>query len=308
MRHIGSISNERLALRFTDYLTTTGISAEAEQDTHSSQWLVWIHDEDRVDVAREELKKFLEAPEQPQYVQASSAAEKIRSDMVRQRREAARRTVEMRDRWRRSPAQRAPLVTAMIVVSVVCFVMTGFGLNAQTTVARALMFFDAGHQEDASWAQNPDPFVDIKAGQIWRALTPIFLHGSPLHILFNMYMLYQLGTIVESRRGPGFVALLAVLSGVTGNVMEMALTSTPVYLGGMSGVVYGLFGYLWIRSRLLPQEGIFVPPQIVMIMLGWMAMGFVLTSMHMANFAHLFGLLSGVAVAYVSVQWPRGRR
>jgi GlpG protein len=64
----------------------------------------------------------------------------------------------------------------------------------------------------------------------------------------------------------------------------------------MSGVVYGLFGYFWLRGRLDPSFGVNLQRSTVVILVGWMILGFVARDvMRMANWAHLGGLVVGMA-------------
>jgi GlpG protein len=74
----------------------------------------------------------------------------------------------------------------------------------------------------------------------------------------------------------------------------------------MSGVVYGLFGYLWIRGRFDPTFGVALPRSTVIILLAWMALGFA-GFMRMANIAHLGGLLVGMVWAALAVFRARSR-
>src|SRR5207253_2404761 len=80
----------------------------------------------------------------------------------------------------------------------------------------------------------------LKRGQVWRVLTPAFIHFSILHLMFNMFWLLDLGTMIETRRGTLKLLGLVLLSGILGNLGEY-FWSGP-FFGGMSGVVYGLFG------------------------------------------------------------------
>jgi len=80
----------------------------------------------------------------------------------------------------------------------------------------------------------------ILAGQYWRLITPMFLHGSPLHIGFNMYALVIIGTGLERRFGHGRFLLLYVLGAIGGNVMSFMLS--PVDSLGASTAIFGLLG------------------------------------------------------------------
>ena len=63
----------------------------------------------------------------------------------------------------------------------------------------------------------------IVGGQLWRLITPMFLHGSPLHIAFNMYALFALGPALESYYGHGRYLTLYLLSGFAGNVISFPI-------------------------------------------------------------------------------------
>lgn len=80
----------------------------------------------------------------------------------------------------------------------------------------------------------------ILAGQLWRFVTPMFLHGSLLHIGFNMYALVIIGLPLEKRFGH-FRFLLLYLSGAfAGNVFSFLLTDNPSL--GASTAIFGLLG------------------------------------------------------------------
>ncbi|NOX63612.1 MAG: rhomboid family intramembrane serine protease [Chloroflexi bacterium] len=78
----------------------------------------------------------------------------------------------------------------------------------------------------------------IAAGQYWRLITPILLHGSLMHIGFNMYALYILGPGLERFYGPWRFLLLYLLGGFAGNVFSMIFTPQPSL--GASTAVFGL--------------------------------------------------------------------
>ena len=92
----------------------------------------------------------------------------------------------------------------------------------------------------------------IRAGQLWRFFTPMLLHGSILHIGFNMYALYIFGIGLERRYGHGRFLLLYILSGFAGSVFSFLFSSA--YSIGASGAIFGLVaaeGIFLIQNRKL---------------------------------------------------------
>lgn len=96
-------------------------------------------------------------------------------------------------------------------------------------------------------------FGKIREGEVWRLFTPCLLHGSFLHILFNMIWLWVLGRPIEQRIGPWKTILFTLLIGISTNTVQY-LVSGPFFLG-YSGVVMGLAGFIWMRERIAPWEG-----------------------------------------------------
>lgn len=80
----------------------------------------------------------------------------------------------------------------------------------------------------------------IRAGELWRFITPVFLHGSLAHIFFNMYALLAIGGFLERQFGHGRFALLYFLGAFSGNVFSFLLTDG--YSVGASTAVFGLIG------------------------------------------------------------------
>lgn len=141
----------------------------------------------------------------------------------------------------------------------------------------------------------------LTSGQIWRLLSPAFLHFGWMHLIFNMLWLWYFGRQIESLQGSGRMLLILLLSGVGANLAQYA-TGTVLF-GGMSGVDFALLGYVWLMSRRAPGSGFFVPQMLVVFMLGWML--FTMTDMaaavgfgNVANEAHLGGLIVGLALGW----------
>lgn len=137
----------------------------------------------------------------------------------------------------------------------------------------------------------------VTSGQIWRLLSPAFLHFGWTHLIFNLMWVWYFGKQIEMLQGSKMLLLLLVVAGISANLAQY-MTGTVLF-GGMSGVVYALLGHVWLMSRRVPASGFFVPQMLVVFMLGWMV--FTMTDLagsvgfgNVANEAHLGGLLVGL--------------
>jgi GlpG protein len=139
-------------------------------------------------------------------------------------------------------------------------------------------------------------------------ISPIFLHFGWLHIFFNMWWLKDLGSAIERVFSPLYLLAMVLLIGVGSNFLEW-LASGPVRFGGMSGVVYGLLAFIWLRGRFDPRFPYRLPSQLVTFMLVWLGLGFAMEKqLHFANWVHLGGLLLGGAWGFLSSGYlGRGR-
>lgn len=142
------------------------------------------------------------------------------------------------------------------------------------------------------------PFADILGGEVWRLVTPIFLHFGVLHLLFNMMWLWDLGRSIEYLKGRGFLLLFVLTTGVLSNLAQYAITGNPNF-GGMSGVVYALLGYAWIQGRVNPAFGMALHQSTVMMMLVWYVLCWTGLMGPIANWAHTAGLLVGMAWGFL---------
>lgn len=141
----------------------------------------------------------------------------------------------------------------------------------------------------------------LSSGQVWRLLSPVFLHFGWMHLLFNMLWLWVFGRQVEQRQGRGRFILLLLATGIGGNLAQYG--AGTVLFGGMSGVDFGLMAYVWLMSRRRPESGFFIPQMLVVLMFGWLV--FAMTSVaglfglgNVANEAHLGGLVVGLALGW----------
>jgi GlpG protein len=305
MRQIGTLKSEQDARRFAAHLTAQGVSANAEQDRDG--WVIWVRDEDHLEEAKDELQKFKLDPTDRRYRSAERDAEAVRREEAKKREQASKNVVVMRGRWGSGMgrSRKTPLVFVLIVLSVAVGMLTGLESQPTNSTLRQLEFSDSIHRVDETW--NGDAFAEVRQGQVWRLITPMFLHFGAMHLVFNMYMLYYLGAQVEDRRGTVTLAVLVLVIAAASNLAQ-ALIVGP-WFGGMSGVDYGLFAYVWMKTMYEPGAGMYVSPMTALLLIGWLFLGILMPEMHMANAAHGAGLVAGAAIGYAPVLWSaiRGR-
>lgn len=304
MRQIATSRDEAAVRKFCDYLLTLKIATRLLPEGEGTG--LWVCDEDKVDLARREYQRFLEAPGDPRFDQAPVTAREIRRTEERKEKDYRVRTTRLRDRMDgAATAADRPMTIALIVIAVLVTLGSNFG-SAKSAISQALSiapFDEVG-------------LASLSSGEVWRALTPIFLHFDILHLAFNAMMMLSLGGRVEASRGTlRFLALVVVL-GVASNVCEYYLqwniSKNPPLLwdenprfGGLSGVVYGLLGYTWMKMRFSPELRLGVGRETLLIMLGWFAL--CLTGMlgPIANVAHASGLVLGMMIGAVPRSWRR---
>jgi rhomboid protease GluP len=138
----------------------------------------------------------------------------------------------------------------------------------------------------------------IIGGQLWRLITPMFLHGSILHVAFNMYALFALGPGLESYYGHGRYLTLYLLSGFAGNVISFLFSGNPSL--GSSTAIFGLIGAEAIflfrnRSILGSMAQRALTNVIVIIAINLM---FGAATPGIDNWGHMGGLLGGTFFAW----------
>ena len=137
----------------------------------------------------------------------------------------------------------------------------------------------------------------ILGGEIWRLITPVLLHGSILHIAFNMYALQAFGPGLEYHYGRWRFLLLYLLSGFAGNVLSFLFTIEPSL--GSSTAIFGLLGaesiFLYQNRSLFGNRAQRALINIVVIALVNLVIGL---SPGIDNWGHIGGLLGGGLFAW----------
>lgn len=292
MRQIGTIDTESQARVFRSYLLTIGIHADVDQ-TLDRRWAIWVHEENRLDDGRRELEQFLADPRKDRYQVAAKAAENIEKVAVKENKKFKERHVDLRTAWHKSQLAGGAFTLTLIFMSVAYFLLQRF--PATTLVIDQWMYFS-----QKTYAALQDPFIQIKQGQIWRLITPIFLHGDLLHILFNMMWLLTLGGMIESAEGSPRLGIQVLTFAVLSNVLQAAFAGP--FFGGMSGVNYGLFAYVWLVGRFSNEARYQLDQVTIYLMLGWFVACWLGWIGNVANWAHTGGLIMGAVWATVKIR------
>ena len=195
-----------------------------------------------------------------------------------------------------------PVTVAVILLGVIGALLTQYS----PSLIHQFTFVDFAVSNDSLAFVSLEESVN--AGEYWRFLTPVFLHFGLFHVVFNSLWLWEFGRRVEVLTGrTSYLVLMLALA--TGSNMGQYLWGGPAIFGGLSGLVYGLVGYVWIRHRISPHALLKVPPGIILMMLVWLFVCLVgivdvFVSGGIANGAHVTGLLIGMAAGAIAAKRP----
>ncbi|MFD6287468.1 rhomboid family intramembrane serine protease [Streptomyces sp. NPDC060205] len=142
----------------------------------------------------------------------------------------------------------------------------------------------------------------VAEGQWYRMVTAMFLHGSYLHIAFNMLSLWWIGGPLEAALGRARYLALYVSSGLAGSALTYLIAEPNQPSLGASGAIFGLFGATAILMRRLNYD---MRPVIALLVINLI---FTFGWPNIAWEAHVGGLVGGVLVGYAMVHAPRERR
>jgi len=297
MRQIGSIPQEEEARVFGDYLLTLGIghSVEASEDG----WAIWVENDDHLERAGRELEEFGRSPDDPRYRDAAPKASALRVGRERKKRNLRAKYVDVRTSWAGGVQGAQPLTMVLILVCLAVGAASWFGRDWRVL---EYLWISSLPKGATLW----DGLWQIRHGQVWRLVSPIFIHYGVMHLVFNMLWLLDLGSMIERRKGTWMLLALVLVSAIPSNVAQYVYAGTGA--GGMSGVVYALFGYVWMKSRYQPHEQMHLNENTVLIMIGWLLICMTGWVGRIANTAHVAGLVIGVAAGIAPHLWHRLRR
>jgi GlpG protein len=275
MRLIGHLKTEANAKTLADYLLSLDIRNLVERDAEG--WGIWIYSEDQIAAGREALGGFERNPGDRKYLEASARAAALQEQQRDAQRKYEQRVRTSGQIW--MDARVGPVTLTLIVLSILVTLLGA--VDATAPVLNVLQISRYLHG-----------LPEVRQGQLWRLITPIFIHFSLLHIAFNMLMLRSLGTMIEFRQGFRTLLGLVVVIGIGSNLGQYYYGG-PLF-GGMSGVLYGLLGYIWMRGQCDPASRLVLDPMTLAMMLVWFVLCLVGIIPGVANACHACGLGLGL--------------
>jgi GlpG protein len=302
MRQLTQFDDQARARALVDVLVAAGIECSADEGRDGTA-RVWVHDEKRLNEAAQLAADYEADPDATRFAGAAEAADQRRQAAVAEARAARQRTVPVRERSAAS-GRYGPVTLVLIF----CCVVVAFLTTTPEGIARLQMgdrletlswLTFQSYVEEGGYYRWQVGLPDLLGGQVWRVFTPMLLHFGVWHILFNMWWLRDLGTLIERRQSSLFFAVMVlVLSGVS-NSAQFLIRGSPAF-GGMSGVVYGLFAYIWIRGRFDPASGYGINQTAVYWMVGFYVLCWTGFVGPVANVAHTAGLVLGAAWGWLA--------
>jgi membrane associated rhomboid family serine protease len=152
----------------------------------------------------------------------------------------------------------------------------------------------------ADWGMSP--LAISSGGEWWRMLSAAFLHGSLLHIGFNMYVLWVIGPTLESLFGHVRFVVLYLAAAIGGSVASYAFSPLQTISVGASGAVFGLMAALIVAGHHLKKD----VTQVVVLLGINIVIGFLVPNIDWR--AHLGGAVVGALIAAIMAYAPKQSR
>ena len=140
----------------------------------------------------------------------------------------------------------------------------------------------------------------VANGDWWRLITSAFLHANLLHIAFNMYFLWFVGSAVEQALGRGRFILIYFVSALAGSAGALVLTPTEFTVGA-SGALFGLLGAALVLER---QRNFVLGGSALALIVINLILSFTLSNISVGG--HIGGLIGGILCTLVLSKFGRG--
>ena len=192
----------------------------------------------------------------------------------------------------------------IILISILVAFFSNYGSVIVLIEPLTFIKIDLGSYKNGYVSFNSFETTYMQNNEWWRLITPMFIHFSLTHLVFNCLWIYVLGSKIEQIDGHITFINLVIFSSIISNLAQHFFGESALF-GGLSGVIYGLLGYCMIIEIDTKQERYDLPPALYLFMLIWLILGFlgILNLFgfgNVANYAHLGGLISGIIFAMIT--------
>jgi len=343
MRELTTLPTLEESQRLVAYLALQAIETNLEED--DGEWVIWVlRDEDR-DQAREILTDYQSNPADEKYDRAERKVRSVLKEAERlqkARNQAERLKKRWEGSWWHSyPATYIYIALCVLVAALATdwsnIQPSHFGLPAlcnkrDSPVYLGLMIRTPYRYGEHSGTRQPEylyapgdlkiagpknwEWVRLRAdatvqsvawslrnGEIWRPISPAFLHFGVLHILFNMMWIKSVGGAVEYVRGTRRFIMLCLIIAAISNIAQLFWGGWN--FGGASGVVFGLIGYVWMKGKTSPRDGLGLEQRTVVYSIAWLVICMTGALGPIANAAHLVGFLTGIVIGARRAIWKK---
>ncbi len=289
MRQLARFEERDRAEILADTLYVEGIEGRVEE-ARDGAFILWVEDERHLDRAKELLSLFEEEPGDARFEKARKEAESRRKNAAKKEAAAQKRADKLRARLERRTESGYGRVTLGLI-----FTCVGLALAMQFTNYQAIYRWLA--------YAGPTPFGlpwgGIRDGQVWRLVTPAFVHApimgfGVLHLFFNMYWLKDLGTLYERNTSGLRLLLFVLVVAALSNTFAFFVWGEQSFVG-MSGVILGLWGYAWARFKIGKSHEWAMPQSWALWLIGFYLVALFGLLGGVANGVHTGGLLAGAA-------------
>ncbi len=276
MRLIGITADPQKADTFVGYLVQMGKAAIVRPE--ADQFAVWVYDEALAKEARLDWQRFVAHPDHEDFrIQTLPPPEVLLPELTTG--DNLQTPALPRPSWQPTSAILAASAVAVTI-------LTWFGEDRDDLFKR-ITFGPLAPGEAFplafDWAQP------------WRAITPVFLHFTFIHLVFNLLMFHDLGCQVEKKLGRWQFLGMFLAFAACANFAEAAFGPLR-FFGGLSGVVYGFLGFVWVQTLSSTPKGYHLRGATILILLAWFALGIVQIDLPVTNFANGGGLVAGMVL------------
>lgn len=199
----------------------------------------------------------------------------------------------------------APITVLLILAAAMVALVSQLGADLRPVQG---FFFPSFVVVQGGLAGLADIFTQINSIELLlRTLTPALLHFGVIHLVFNTLWIWQFGRMIESAQSSILFLVVVLFVAFISNATQYLWTLSPNF-GGLSGVVYGLLGYIWMWQMIMPYGRLRLPPAMIGVLLVALVLMEVLASSWIASGAHAGGLLAGVLAGIATAGFAKFSR